>query len=171
MAILAKAPYFVGFTINAAIGGALYGWLVLLSKGSDFRSRVSSDLTQYFIITAPPDPLRLQDVSNAAPKLGFWSLRLGKAVIFLAGADFSAHATGRAMPIQTSLAKRFATRWVVRPAACSSKRGPRLILVGAFAPSEAIFQAGIWYSCLELRKFGEDRNGKTHVTIIEGAAW
>lgn len=108
MAILAKAPYFVGFTINVAIGGALYGWF-FYQKEVTLRRAFLVTLLNTLLITLCLTPLWLHVMYQMPLNWAFWSLRLGKAVIFLPVQTFLIYATGRALPYKR-LAKRFATR-------------------------------------------------------------
>ena len=66
-------------------------------------------LLNTLLITLCLTPLWLHVMYQMPLNWAFWSLRLGKAVIFLPVQTFLIYATGRALPYKR-LAKRFATR-------------------------------------------------------------
>ena len=108
MAILAKAPYFVGFTINAAIGGALYGWFFYQKEVTLSRAFLVT-LLNTLLITLALTPLWLHLMYQMPLNWAFWSLRLAKAVIFLPVQTGLIYATGKALPhcrIRATLARR-----------------------------------------------------------------
>ena len=106
MGFFAKAPYFPGFTLNAVIGGALYGWF-FYRKEVKWQSAFLVTLINTLLITLFLTPLWLHMMYQVPLNWAFWSTRLLKAVIMLPVQTALLYYVGQAVPYKR-LAKRFA---------------------------------------------------------------
>lgn len=104
--LLAKAPFFIGFTLNAFIGGMVYGFF-FYKKEITIRNAFLAVLTNSLIISLFLTPLWLSlmyGIPFFDEKL--WALRILKAVIMLPTQTLLIYFVGRALPYRR-LAKRF----------------------------------------------------------------
>ncbi len=106
MGFFAKAPYFPGFTLNAVIGGLLYGWFFYRKEVTVKRAFLVT-LINTLLITLILTPLWLHMMYQVPLNWAFWSIRLAKAAVMLPVQTMLLYYVGRAIPYKR-LAKRLA---------------------------------------------------------------
>lgn len=106
MTLLAKAPFFIGFTLNAMLGGAIYGFF-FYKKEITLLNSFLAVLTITVVINLMLTPLWLSYMySIPLDSWVLWSQRLLKSVIMLPIQTMIIYVVGRAIPYRR-LAKRF----------------------------------------------------------------
>ncbi len=104
--LLAKSPFFIGFTINALLGGLIYGFY-FYQKPITLKRAFLCVLTTTLLITLGLTPLWLAYMYKMPlTSSALWTVRLTKAAIMLPVRTFLIYFFGRAIPMD-QLGKKF----------------------------------------------------------------
>lgn len=100
MALFAKSTFFIGFTLNAFIGGAIYGYF-FYNKEVTWKNAILSTLTNTVVIGLILTPLWLAIMYNQ-PLTSWiiWAPRLIKSVIMLPVQSAMIYFVGRVLPMK-----------------------------------------------------------------------
>lgn len=106
MMLFPKAAYFFGFTINAFIGGLIYGFF-FYKKEVTLKRAILSVLANTVVITLILTPIWLAIMLNIPiNSWAIWSVRLTKAVVMFPIQTAMIYIIGRAVPY-----KRFSKKF------------------------------------------------------------
>lgn len=102
MALFPKSVFFIGFTLNAFIEGAIYGFF-FYRKEITWKNAILATLSVTVIVSLILTPLWLVIMYQVPMNWVFWGPRLLKAIIWLPIQSTMIYVIGRAMPYKRIL--------------------------------------------------------------------
>ena len=100
MSLLAKSPFFIGFTISAFLGGVVYG-LFIYNKEVTLKPCIACVLTNTVLFTLILTPIWLSIMYNIPlNSWAIWSARLMKLVITVPLQIATLYIVGKALPME-----------------------------------------------------------------------
>ena len=99
MSLLAKSPFFIGFTLSAFLGGVVYG-LYFYNKEVTLKRCIACVLTNTVLFTLILTPIWLSIMYNIPlNSWAIWSVRLMKLVITIPLEVATLYIVGKALPM------------------------------------------------------------------------
>lgn len=100
MMLFARSPFFPGFTLNAFVGGLVYGYF-FYKKEVTWKNAILCALTNTIIISLVLTPIWLAIMYNQPlTSVVIWGPRLIKALIMLPIQSILNYIVGRALPLK-----------------------------------------------------------------------